>query len=90
MEVFGGDMQGFQDDIDTIKRYDDFFQLWCMPNHFASPAHSDIPLNAVVHICNFKGWSARQLMDPVLIRDYADKYHLSIEIDDRNAYVTIP
>jgi len=88
-EVYGEEMLGFQDDIDTIRRYDEFFQLRRAPDHITSPAHSDIPPNTVVYICDFDGWSARLLTDPVLIRDYADKYHLSIEVDDRDAYVTI-
>ena len=88
-EVFGSEMLGFQDDVETMKRYDDFFQLRHTPDHITSPTHADIPPNAVVYICDFEGWSARLLMDPVLVRDYADRYHLCIEVDVRDAYVTI-
>ena len=88
-EVFGNEMVAFGDDISVIRQYDEFFQLRRAPDHTSSKAHDDIPPNAIVRICDFEGWSARQLTDPELIRDYADAYHLSIEIDDRDAYVTI-
>lgn len=88
-EVFGEEMLGFQDDIDTIKRYDEFFQLRFTSDHAGSPSPSAIPANAVVYICDFEGWSARLITDPSLIKDYADRYHFRIETDDRDTYATI-
>ena len=88
-EVYGEAMAGFLDDIETIKSYDEFFQLRCLPDHTTSPTYSDIPIAAVVYICDFKGWSARLITDCDLIESYAKAYHLSIEINDRDAYITI-
>ncbi|KIJ91334.1 hypothetical protein K443DRAFT_14485 [Laccaria amethystina LaAM-08-1] len=88
-EVFGEEMLGFEDSVETMKRYDNFFQLRRAPDHITSPTHADIPPNAVVYICDFEGWSARSLTDSILVRDYADRYHLCIEVDDRDAYATI-
>ena len=88
-EVLGAEMAGFQDDIETIGLYDEFFQRRRAPDHTTSPAHSEIPPDAVVYICDFEGWSARLITDPDLIQDYADAYHFSIEIDGRDAYVTM-
>ncbi|EDR10034.1 uncharacterized protein LACBIDRAFT_325588 [Laccaria bicolor S238N-H82] len=87
--VFGEEMLGFQDDIKLIRRYDEFFQLRRTPDHITSPAPSAIPPNAVVYICDFEGWSARRISDPVLVKEYADRYHFCIEVDDRDTYVTI-
>ena len=88
-EVLGDDKVGLQDDIETIRSYDNFFQLRCVPDHTVSPTYSGIPLRAVVSICDFEGWSAQQLLDPILIHNYADKYHLAIEVDKRDTYITI-
>ena len=82
-EVYGEEMLGFQDEVAMIKHYDEFFQPRHAPEHDASPISLDIPPNAVAYICDFEGWLARSIKEPDLIRDYADKYHLSIEIYDR-------
>ena len=88
-EVSGEDMRGFQDDISTIKQYDEFFQLRRAPDHTTSPNPSEIPLDTTVYICDFEGWSARLVEDPDLVRDYADRYHFSIEVYECATYVTI-
>ena len=87
-EVFGDDMMGFQDEIDTIKQYDEFFQLRRAPDHTSSPSFSDIPAGATIYICDFEGWSAWHITDATLAEDYAGRYHFSIESDGPDAYVT--
>ena len=62
-EVFGGEMIGFQEEIDIIRKYDDFFQLRQDPDSMSSPCFADIPLSAKVYICDFEGWKARLLFD---------------------------
>ncbi|EDQ98716.1 uncharacterized protein LACBIDRAFT_296822, partial [Laccaria bicolor S238N-H82] len=88
-ELLEGDMMGFQDDIDAIKQYDEFFQLRRTPDHTSSPSFSDIPPNATVYICDFEGWSVRLVIDDSLIEDYAGRYHFCIETDESDSYVTI-
>lgn len=88
-EVFGKEMMGFQNDVETIKHYDEFFQLRRAPNLTISTTHLDIPTSVMVYICDFKGWSARLISDHVLIHEYADRYHFSLEFDDRDTYTTI-
>lgn len=88
-EVLGDEMVGFKDDIDTIRRYDEFFQLRRKPDHIASPSLSDVPPGATVYICDFEEWSARLLTDSSLIDDYLGRYHFCIERDGTDAYVTI-
>ena len=87
--VFGHEMAGYLDEVETIKLYDEFFQRIREPDHTTSPVHADIPPNAIIYICDFEGWSARLITDPCLFREYADAYHLSLEIYERDAFVTI-
>ncbi|EDR04305.1 uncharacterized protein LACBIDRAFT_330818 [Laccaria bicolor S238N-H82] len=88
-EVFGNEMVGFQDDITTIKQYNEFFQLKHTPNSRLSLSFSDIPPDAVVYICDFEGWSTRLIMDASLIGDYLARYHSCIKTDENTSYVTI-
>lgn len=60
-----------------------------MPEHDTSPISLNIPPNAIAYICDFGGWSACLIKDPDLIHDYANKYHLSIKIDDHDTSMTI-
>lgn len=88
-EVFGEDMMGFQDDIKTIKQYNEFFQLRHTPDHTSSPSFSNIPLNVMVYICDFEGWSTCLLTEATLVEDYANRYHFCVETDEADTYVTI-
>lgn len=88
-KVFGGEMIGYQDDINAIRQYDEFFQLRCAPDHTTSPSPSKIPINATVYICDFEGWSARLITDDSLIEDYVSRYHFCIEMDGPDSYITI-
>ena len=78
-EVFGADMIGFQDEIDVIKTYDNFFQLRYDPYNMSSPCFTDIPSSAKVYICDFEGWRGRLLIEEDTIRDYAERYHFTID-----------
>jgi len=69
-EVFGTEMIGFQDEIDVIKKYDEFFQLQQDLDNMYSPSFADIPSKAAVYICDFEGWKGRLLNDVDTIRDY--------------------
>lgn len=56
-------MIGFQEEIDIIRKYNDFFQLRQDPDSMSSPCFTDIPSSAKVYICDFEGWKARLLFD---------------------------
>ena len=88
-EVFGADMIGFQDEIEVIKKYDDFFQLRHDPYDMSSPYFSDIPSDAEVYICDFEGWKGRLLSDVDTIKDYLMRYHFTIDEGSVGTPVTI-
>ena len=88
-DVFGAEMIGFQDEIEEIKKYDDFFQLRQNPATMSSPHFDDIPARAKVYICDFEGWKGRLLVDEDSVRDYVSRYHFTIDEGSPDLTVTI-
>lgn len=88
-EVFGADLLGFQNEIDVIRKYDDFFQLRQDPGSMSSPFYADIPSDAKVYICDFEGWKGRLLVEAETIRDYTSHYHFTINEGSQDLAVTI-
>ena len=87
--VFGAEMVGFQNELELIRDYDEFFQRRQDPYSMSLPAFTDIPPSSKVYICNFKGWKARLLTDTDVIADYLRQYHFTIDEGMLGSPVTI-
>lgn len=88
-QVSASDMIGFQDELDVIRSYDDFFQLRHDPHSMTSPRFFDIPPSVKVYVCDFEGWKGRLLTDKETIRDYSTRYHFTIDEGSAGTPVTI-
>ena len=87
-EVFARDMIGFRDQMDIIRKYDDFFQLHQDPSNMFSPSFADIPPTAKIYMCDFEGWKGRLLTDAAAVEDYSRRYHFTIDESTPGATVT--
>lgn len=87
--VFGAKMVGFQNELELIRDYDEFFQRRQDPYSMSSPTFTDIPSSSKVYICDFEGWKARLLTDTDTIADYSRRYHFTIDEGTLGSPVTI-
>ena len=88
-EVFAEEMMGYDDEIATIRRHDEFLQRRFPPDHTSSPLFIDIPATATVYIVDFEGWARHPITDFVVVRDYAEKFHFFIDLEMPGGMVTI-
>ena len=88
-EVLATEMMGYDDDIALIARHDEFLQQRFAPDHMTSPLFVDIPSTATVYIVDFEGWARRPVTDFVVVKDYAERFHFSIDMEMTGGMVTI-
>ncbi|EDQ98425.1 uncharacterized protein LACBIDRAFT_302374 [Laccaria bicolor S238N-H82] len=88
-EVDAEEIMGYDEEITTIRRHDEFLQLHSPPDHISSPLFIDIPATATVYIVDFEGWARRPITDFVIVKDYAEKFHFFIDLEMTGGMVTI-
>ena len=89
MEVLAEEMMGYDAEIATIRRHDEFLQCRSAPDHTTSPLFVDILSSATVYIVDFKGWGHWPITDFVVVQDYAKKFHFFIDMEMTGGMVTI-
>ena len=80
-EVSADEMMGYDEEIVTIRRHDEFLQQCFAPDHMASPHFIDIPSTATVYIIDFEGWAHRPITDFSIVKDYAERFHFFIDME---------